>query len=221
VARSVRAALVGVVLGVGTGWAAVQLGLSGRRPSESRAATPVGAVAPVEVPERSPVDCGALDAELASLQTELALSQRLLADLQAELEGVPAVWSDAVTPEHQPDAFRALMAEVAVRCPDVKVLKVDCSEPPCHAWLAHDIDARSVAAEFASDRLVNCPTWVEAYGDRVDESSFRVCAPDTWGSVVSVRTGKVAQAPDDIANLYTRRLTRVDRAREGWPCTAP
>jgi hypothetical protein len=223
-AQALLAGFVGIALGTGAGWTLVRVA-SMSTTSGPTGATVAAVEAPTELPPptRTTSECGALEQERDSLRLEHALSARLLSDLRAELEGVEADWSDAIPPEHQAAAFRSVMADVALRCPDVDVTKIDCSEPPCQAWLTHDIDPRSTAAKDASDRLVNCPAWVEAYGERMDESSFRVCTETGgWGSVVGVRLNKVfPDSFDEYGNHKKRRLTRVDRARVEWPCGEP
>ena len=160
------------------------------------------------------------------LAAENAILRKRLADREAELRGTPIPWPTDLPEALTPAGFEARVREAVATCaPEVEVLGVECSEPPCLALLRAP-RGRSPYGEGRTwyDDLVNdCPAWTEAYTSSVGWASGPVECDDGTTDRYNVLGWSSALAPDLFPpeaqeNLGKRFSSRVDEIRRAWFC---
>jgi hypothetical protein len=172
---------------------------------------------------RTPAPCSQVEREAERVRAEIALRLQTMEEVRTRVEGLPIPWSAARGEQYMPDAFEQAMAEAEADCPDVDILRVDCEEPPCFAWVqpppSDPWDARArVAADSA---LTRCPAWRSRYGG-FTAASFDVVCDETvvHGVVLGTPPGWTFGDvdPEFDANVAKRIRTRNAAAIESWPC---
>jgi hypothetical protein len=212
--------VLGVALGLVCG---VGFGL---RPSDPEEAAWAGALETSRLSRGPSADCSDVDEEIARVGAEIDEVQRAMDGVRLHAEGVPIPWSEVHGgPQFLPEAFEAAMASAEADCPGVDIVRVDCSEPPCLAWVQTppienewDIRAR-VEAEMA---LVRCQKWARAYGG-YESSTFDVDCDGTFvhANVLGPprRYAFGEHDPEFDANVDKRLRARRSAVPDSWPCS--
>jgi hypothetical protein len=169
----------------------------------------------------------ALQERMRQLELENRILQGLLEAQDAELRGTPVPWPDDLPEALTPAGFEQRIRDAVAECaPEIEVLGVECSEPPCLALL--DTDGDSLFSEGPNwwSRLVNnCPAWVDDYGSTVASASDSVTCPD--GTEVPMQLlgwsrhlidDSHPQTPEEKENSGRRFQTRIAEIKAAWPC---
>lgn len=138
-------------------------------PEECPAVPAVSAVPSVQrAPDREP---GVTPAPEEAEEVEIA--RETVRELEEELYGIPVPWTPDIDADHQPAAVKARIRQVIEDCGvKSRLIDVDCDEVPCFAVL----DTTGVADGYAE--VMGCPTWTDAWGQRVGTSNRTVACPD-------------------------------------------
>lgn len=142
--RTAVASIVALLLGF----------LAGRWTTPPAPVAVVAAPAPVAAPEAPATqpDC----------QRQLALAMSVLDATERDRMGAPRPFPPDLPPAMRPENFEQAVREGLAACPDVEaeLARVECSEFPCLAFLAQEVDM-----EYdAMTDLVECDGWTERFG---------------------------------------------------------
>jgi hypothetical protein len=168
----------------------------------------------------------AADMAAPNVAAENAVLRKLLADQEAELQGTPVPWPSALPEALTPAGFERRVREAVSRCaPAVRVVSVECTEPPCLALLRapRGQSPYGDGRTWYDDLVNDCPAWTDAYTSEVAWASGTVDCADGTTDRYDVLGWSTALAPDrfpaaERENRSKRFQTRIDEIRRGWTC---
>lgn len=172
--------------------------------------TPASASTPVPRATKS-VASDRCERDLADARAELRRLEKLADDRDAEANGVPIEWDDAVPAELQPDVVKEHIERAIKECDvPVDLIDWDCSEPPCLARM------RSRGDWYM--RLVGCPAWTELYDNWTSMANDTIDCPDGAEEMGMISPYIEWLDENQQENWNKRFQARIQRAKETWPC---
>jgi len=189
------------------------------RPDDSPEESAAGDKRSVRRPAGGTLDPGTSQQEqrVAQLEGELALQKLRKETLEYELYGEPIPWPEETPEKYEPKWFEDNLRRAVEECaPDVEIVGIECSEPPCLVLLRE-------GERGWRDRLINeCPGWVDHYGSSVSSSMGSLeCAgggEERYNIIGPSTVGWLDQDPETKQNRKKRWTQRVEEARFNWEC---
>lgn len=181
-------------------------------------APPAGRSDAGSLPKATSVPVVSTDDDCGSMEAELRLTQRLLSDMIAEIEGVPIAWDEESERLLAPDAFRQAMGDVGEECEHLQVVSVDCSEPPCIGAVAVNADVPISAANTA---MLECPPWQRHHPHGFHKFALVNCDGRKVSAIFvgpEEMSASTPTDPIDIENIKKRHDYRRKRIADAWPC---
>jgi hypothetical protein len=155
---------------------------------------------------------------LTELEREVATVESLVRTYEEQLFGPPLAWPTQVPHALSATGFRDQVEIALGECdPDVDLIDIDCSEPPCLALLR-------IRSERWRDQLVTeCSRWSEPFGAQTSGSSFSVTCADgseEQAEMLGAPLRKIlGETADEQAEAMSTRLqARMLAAKLHWAC---
>ncbi|MBA2322324.1 MAG: hypothetical protein H0V89_14360 [Deltaproteobacteria bacterium] len=161
-------------------------------------------------------------ARVAELERENTLLRKLNSDLEIELKGTPVAWPPGLPDALLPPSFEENIRAAVARCaPEVQIVAIDCSEPPCLAGLR--VPAGPQDRNWHQALVNECPLWTEPYTNAVATASGEAECADGTTQRYTVLGWSTHLAPDafpksEQENRSKRFHARLEEIRLGWPC---
>jgi len=155
---------------------------------------------------------------LAELQGEIDTIEEQARTYEEQLFGPALAWPKQVPHELSSSGFRDQVEIALGECdPDVDLLGIDCSEPPCLALL------RIRSEDWRAKMVTECAPWSEPFGTQTSGISFSVTCADGSGEraeMIGAPLRKVlGETADEQAEAMSRRLqARMLEPQLHWVC---
>ncbi len=142
---------------------------------------------------------------------DLDVAREAVRDLERERDGVPPSWTDDIPPAYRAEFAAARLDEVFRTCGrDLRLLGIECDEPPC--FMALDTTDRRGAH---ADLVQQCPAWRRDWTQGIRSTSRTMDCPDGSQRVfwmLSPGTGLPPPAdPMEMKNNTKRQAARAAR----------
>ncbi len=152
------------------------------------------------------------------LQAEIDANEELARTWEEQLFGPALAWPERVPHALSPSGFRDQVEVALGECdPDVDLIGIDCSEPPCLALL------RIRSEDWRAQLVTECARWSEPFGTQTSGISFSVTCADGSGEraeMIGAPLPKVlGETADEQAEAMSRRLeARMLAPQLHWVC---
>ncbi len=160
----------------------------------------------------------ALLARSAELEGEIGGIEVLVRTYEEQLFGQPLAWPGQVRHELSSSGFRDQVERALGECdPDVDLIDIDCSEPPCLALL------RIRSEDWRTQLVTQCAPWSDPFGTETSGISFSVTCTDgstEQAEMIGAPLQKVfgGTAEEHAEAMATRLQARKLRPQLDWVC---
>jgi len=153
-----------------------------------------------------------LQTRSTELQGEIDTIEELARNYEEQLFGPPLAWPKRVPHELSSLGFRDQVEIALGECdPDVDLLGIDCSEPPCLALL------RIRSEDWRAKLVTECAPWSKPFGTQTSGISFSVTCADGSAERAEMIGAPLQKILGETADEHAEAMSRRLQARKLEP----